>query len=144
MSTIKNGNEVVITGAGILTAAGDTLDQHIDQLINVVKKSNKEDYMLEGKIKPAKHLSDKRVMKVVSLTDAYGLVGIERAKTDAGIELDMHDTWKKGVYVGAPSRSSWSNENYFEAIRESIGSDGKQALPNSVKHAWMHVLQLYY
>ena len=51
MSTIKNGNEVVLTGAGILTAAGDTLDQHIDQLINVVKKSNKEDYILEGKIK---------------------------------------------------------------------------------------------
>ena len=37
----------------------------------------------------------------------------------------MYDTWKKGIYVGAPSGAAWDNENYFDALRESKSDSGE-------------------
>jgi 3-oxoacyl-[acyl-carrier-protein] synthase II len=118
-----SANKVVVTGVGILSSAGDSVEQHLEALKNAAPKKGAEEYKLAG-VKAAKYLSDKRMLKVVSKTDSYGLIGVENAKKDAAYENGMHDTWRLGVYIGAPAATAWNNENYFDAVRESAGSDG--------------------
>ncbi len=112
-------NEIVITAAGVLTASGDSVEKHVARL--AVSDCSAEKRALTG-FQPAPYLTDRKTLKAVSPVDAFGLVALEQLKKAA--DATEYDRKRVGLYVGAPPASPRSNENYFEAMRSSVGPTG--------------------
>jgi 3-oxoacyl-(acyl-carrier-protein) synthase len=111
-------HEVVITAAGLLSGAGDSLEKHIDSALGRGAVRPVADFSMRD-FKPAPYLSDKRTLKVVSKTDALGIAAVELLKKDAALAEGTYAAERVGLYVGAPPASPWNVEDYFDAIRKS-------------------------
>ena len=105
--------EVVITGAGLVSKAGDSIEKHMQAL--EAKPAPEAGYKLES-FKSAAYLSDRRMLKAVSKDDGFALAAIEILKKDSGLATEgdpVINPWKMGLYVGAPPSTAFDNENYF-------------------------------
>ena len=128
MPSLKRSNlsrqkcPIAITGAGLLTGAGFGVEANWAE----TKNADSADGPFSLKSFPvARHLSDRKLMKVVSLADAFGLAALEQAMSSAGVVKGRIDPWTIGIYVGAQPSRLVDNENYNDAINESRTPDGR-------------------
>lgn len=119
-STEDRANEVVVTGIGLLNPKGFGGDEIWRQSIDA--STNREKRLAAFPV--ANYLSDRKLMKVISIADAYGLAAVEQAVKDAGIRKGNIDPWSIGMYVGAPPSRVSDNENYRECMEETRLEDG--------------------
>lgn len=119
----KKPEDVVVSGAGLLNSLGFGPTEVWKNSDAGRLKSRAERSLAEFPV--AKHLSDRKLMKVISLADAYGLATVEQCFRAAGLTKGALDPWRIGMYVGAqPSRVS-DNDNYNDAIRETLDESGQ-------------------
>lgn len=116
-------NDIVITGLGMLTATGLGLEANLEAFQAPASKNTQEDYKVKG-FNPAPHLSDRKVVKVVSHRDVLGLVALEECLKNAGISAQTVDPDRTGLYVGAPPSSCSDHLNYEEGITAATDSSG--------------------
>jgi nodulation protein E len=119
----NNAHEIVISGIGMLTASGLGLDANLRLFEQPASKFTQEDYKVKG-FNPAPHLSDRKVVKVVSHRDVLGLVAFEECVKNSGLSPRTINPDRTGLYVGAPPSSCMDHHNYNEGIEASIDSYG--------------------
>lgn len=108
-------NQVFINATGIVTSKGVGSDAHADIWTDGASPAVAESFHLTA-FKPAPYLSDKRMLKAVSDSDAIGIVAIEGLKkTNAGFLSE--DPFQNGLYVGSPPGSAHDNQFYFDAMK---------------------------
>jgi 3-oxoacyl-[acyl-carrier-protein] synthase II len=118
MKPQMSGESFSITGIGVISALGSTVDelfQAIKSPENLLKGS---DYSMRD-VNVAKHLSDKRMMKAVSQRDSVGLAAIEVLKKQIRYESVGVEPYHRGMFVGACPSTVDDNENYLEAVQRS-------------------------
>lgn len=113
--------ELVISAAGVVTAAGVGLEAHAAL---VREPPVKRERSLRG-FRARDHLSDPRILKAVSGVDAFALVAIETLKAHGGITAATATPERTGLFVGSPSADINNNENYREAMVAGLGGDGR-------------------
>lgn len=117
-------NDVVITGAGMVTANGFGLEHHWQLLMSgALDMSTRADYSLDD-FQAAPFLTDRRMLKAVSQPDAIGLAALEGLAKDAKLAAGAVPPERFGLYVGAPPASAFDNEFYADAMRSAM-IDGK-------------------
>ncbi len=116
-------NDIVITGLGMLTATGLGMDANLEAFDAPANKKNQEDYKVKG-FNPAPHLSDRKVVKVVSHRDVLGLVAFEECLKNSGVSSQTINPDRTGLYVGAPPSSCSDHHNYEEGISAATDSSG--------------------
>jgi 3-oxoacyl-(acyl-carrier-protein) synthase len=125
----KNAHEIVITGLGMLTANGLGLDANLRLFEQPAHKFTQEDFKVKG-FNPAPHLSDRKVVKVVSHRDVLGLVAFEECLRNSGLSPKTINPDRTGLYVGAPPSSCMDHHNYNEGIEASVDSFGELQAKN--------------
>lgn len=125
MTKILNNtpNDIVITGLGMLTSNGLGMDANLETFHAPANKKTQEDYKIKG-FNPAPHLSDRKVVKVVSHRDVLGLVAFEECLKNSGLSAQTIDPDRTGLYVGAPPSSCSDHHNYEEGITAATDSSG--------------------
>ena len=121
---MKHPNDLVITGTGVVTAQAVGLAAHWQLISEGRHKSSPSDYSLR-QFKAAEHISDRRMLKGISVADAIGLAAIVNLCSDGALESDTYAPERVGLYVGAPPASLSSHEPYLEAMAATRGSDGR-------------------
>jgi 3-oxoacyl-(acyl-carrier-protein) synthase len=117
-------DEIVITGLGMLTANGLGIDVNLSLFEQPASKFTQEDFKVKG-FNPAPHLSDRKVVKVVSHRDVLGLVAFEECLKNSGLSPKTINPDRTGLYVGAPPSSCMDHHNYHEGIEASVDSYGE-------------------
>lgn len=124
MTQYQNAPEdVVITGLGMLTAQGLGLDINLRSFDEENNRKTQADYKVVG-FNPAPHLSDRKVVKVVSHRDVLGLVAFEECIKKSALSSKTINPDRTGLYVGAPPSSCSDHHNYEEAIEASVDTYG--------------------
>ena len=128
---LNRENEIAITATGIVSNIGIGLAAHARALFEVPVDGG----ILGGpmtRFNALPHLSDRKMMKAVSSTDAIGLVAIENLKQDLKVRCDESESKKNpatcGFYVGAPSAFASDNENYLGAVASSADYENNVSL----------------
>jgi 3-oxoacyl-(acyl-carrier-protein) synthase len=117
-------SDLVITGLGMLTANGLGIDTNLNQFELAPSKFTQEDFKVKG-FNPAPHLSDRKVVKVVSHRDVLGLVAFEECLKNSGLSPKTINPDRTGLYVGAPPSSCMDHHNYHEGIESSVDAYGQ-------------------
>ena len=123
-------NEVAIVASGLVSPVGVGFEAHAKVVHEGPATEMAGAGCLGGALKdfnPVPYLSDRKVMKAISATDAIGLVAIEDLKKNLRAEKSsapMGNPWRCGLYVGAPSAFASDNENYLEAVSASADYEG--------------------
>lgn len=123
-------NEIAIMAAGLVSPVGVGREAHAKIMHEGPAAGVAGDGCLGGALKefnPIPYLSDRKVMKAISGTDAIGLVAIENLKKGLNAEnaaTPLGDPWRCGLYVGAPSAFASDNENYLGAVTASADYEG--------------------
>ena len=118
-----NTDDIVITGLGMLTASGLGIDANLAPFNRISDKLTQDDFKVKG-FNPAPHLSDRKVVKVVSHRDVLGLVAFEECLKNSGLSPKTINPDRTGLYVGAPPSSCVDHHNYNEGIEASIDAYG--------------------
>jgi 3-oxoacyl-[acyl-carrier-protein] synthase II len=118
---VNTPDDVVVTAAGAVTAAGVGLDAAWAALSEPGAAPARTTL---PSFNPAPYLSDRRMQKAISTEDALGLVAVEEAKRALGEALGVFSPTRIGIYVGAPSGSAIDNEFYAEALRAGRRAGG--------------------
>lgn len=118
----RQKSPIAITGSGLLTGAGFGVEANWAETTSV--DSGDGPFSLKS-FPVARHLSDRKLMKVVSLADAFGLAAFEQAMSSGGIVRGRIDPWTIGIYVGAQPSRLVDNENYNDAINETRSPEGR-------------------
>ena len=117
----NQSNQIIITAIQGVSATGTNAEQMIDDIwSNGAMKNQSQCQMTNFKAAPL--LSDRRMLKAVSKRDSYGLAAIENLKKERG--FSDYDTYRIGMYVGAPPSSTDDHGNYLDAVVKSRQSDG--------------------
>jgi 3-oxoacyl-(acyl-carrier-protein) synthase len=124
MTATSSPHDIVITGLGILTAHGLGMGANLDVFEHPSDKSTQEDLKVKG-FNPVPHLTDRKVVKVVSHRDALGLVAFEECLRNSGISSKTINPDRTGLYVGAPPSSCIDHHNYNEGILASVDPYGQ-------------------
>lgn len=117
-------SDVVFTGIGMITSHGCGIDANLEALEHPPQRTSAEDYYVRG-FNPAPHLSDRKVVKVVSARDVLGLVAFEDSVRSAGIKKDTINPDRTGLYIGAPPSACTDNLNYAEGVEASRNAYGE-------------------
>lgn len=134
--------DIVFTGIGMLTSNGCGIEVNLQSLENPKPRSTAEDYYVRG-FNPAPHLSDRKIVKVVSHRDVLGLVAFEDCVRNAKITKETINPERTGLYVGAPPSACSDNLNYAEGVEatrnvygnlqeESFGTTFRSASPTTL------------
>lgn len=115
--------DIVITGLGMITANGVGLDVNLDTFARPGLRITQDDYRVVD-FNPAPHLTDRKVVKVVSHRDVLGLVAFEECVRNSGLSSKTIDPNRTGLYVGAPPSSCIDHHNYNEGILASVDVNG--------------------
>jgi 3-oxoacyl-(acyl-carrier-protein) synthase len=97
----KNHKEIAVTATGMLTPAGYGLDANIDSIFEKSLTISSREGLTLSSFKPAKHLTDKRMLKAVSSSDGLGLAAIEDLKRDERFPVGKYKPEELGLFVGA-------------------------------------------
>jgi 3-oxoacyl-[acyl-carrier-protein] synthase II len=124
MTNVNNQNQVVVTGLGMLTAHGLGVSANLEPFTTAQTRKTQEDLKVIG-FNPAPHLTDRKVVKVVSHRDVLGLVAFEECVKKSGLSSKTINPDRTGLYVGAPPSSCIDHHNYNEGIEASVSADGK-------------------
>lgn len=119
-----NPSDLVFTGVGMITAHGCGIDANVQALDTAPKRTKVEEYYVRD-FNPAPHLSDRKVVKVVSARDVLGLVAFENCVKSAAIQKDNIDPERTGLYIGAPPSACTDNLNYAEGVEATRNSYGE-------------------
>ncbi len=117
-----NDNDVVITGIEGISAAGNTFESLSDAIMSHRAPNGSANFRLNG-FNAAPLLTDRRMLKAVSRRDSFGLATLENLKKKD--DLAAYQTYRKGMYVGAPPSSTDDHESYLAAVIGSKGADEK-------------------
>lgn len=115
--------DVVFTGIGMITSHGCGIEANLEALENPPMRTAAEDYYVRG-FDPAPHLSDRKVVKVVSARDVLGLVAFENSVRNAGVKKEAINPDRTGLYIGAPPSACTDSLNYAEGIEASRNAYG--------------------
>jgi 3-oxoacyl-[acyl-carrier-protein] synthase II len=116
LSNFQNADtDIVITGLGLITANGVGLELNLETFTRSSSRTSQADYRVVD-FNPAPHLTDRKVVKVVSHRDVLGLVAFEECVRNSGLSAKSIDPNRTGLYVGAPPSSCIDHHNYNEAI----------------------------
>ena len=129
--------DVVFTGMGMITSHGCGIEANLQALETPPEYTSEESYYVRG-FNPAPHLSDRKIVKVVSPRDVLGLVAFENCLRNANIQKDAINPERTGLYVGAPPSACTDNMNYaegVEATRNSYGELQEGAFGNTYRSA---------
>jgi 3-oxoacyl-[acyl-carrier-protein] synthase II len=118
MNLEKSGQNFSVTGIGLMTAIGTSIDELYQAIKSPTNLAKGADYSMKG-ISVANHLSDKRMMKAVSHRDSVGLAAIEVLKKEMRYTSTEVDPYRRGMFVGACPSTVDDNENYLEAVQRS-------------------------
>lgn len=110
-------NHVYINATGVVSSKGVGSEAHAAMWNASLSQEIPESFALRD-FKAAPYLSDKKVLKSVSESDALGLVAIEDLKKSAARYL-REDPYRNGFYVGSPPGSAHDNSFYYDAIRDA-------------------------
>ena len=124
MTNNNNQRQVVVTGLGMLTAHGLGVSANLEPFTATHTRKTQEDLKVVG-FNPAPHLTDRKVVKVVSHRDVLGLVAFEECVRNSGLSSKTINPDRTGLYVGAPPSSCVDHHNYNESIEASIDQIGK-------------------
>jgi 3-oxoacyl-(acyl-carrier-protein) synthase len=108
-------NQVFVNATGIVTSKGVGTDAHADIWATGSSPAAAESFQLNS-FKPAPYLSDRRMLKAVSDSDAIGIVAIEDLKKTNAAFMSA-DPFQNGLYVGSPPGSAHDNQFYFDAMK---------------------------
>lgn len=132
---------VYITGLGALTASGHSIDATWDALlaektnIDTIQKENLIGWpcQLGGEIKDfdsRRALSDRKLLKLLSPQDVFGLYVVEQALNHSAI-LHYRDSLspeektqfneQSGVYVGSPGNKYFQQYDFLDLVQKSKG-----------------------
>ncbi len=115
--------DIAITALGMLTPAGYSKETNLSAIDDSEKiAKSREDFSLKS-FKPAKVLSDRRMLKAVSYCDGLGLAAIEDLKNHPFFQ--SYSPEKFGLYVGAQESAYHDNENYKRSMLETDDGRGK-------------------
>jgi 3-oxoacyl-[acyl-carrier-protein] synthase-1 len=150
-------NRVVITGMGAMTASGQTLDAIWDALLageQGISEIQHWDisswpYRRGGEIKsfePAKLLPDRKLMKVISRQDVWGINAVMQAVKHSRL-LEYRETLtgvdnfneRTAVFVGSPGNKYYQQYDFLPLLAKSNGDMTKFAeqLSNEVHPMWL-------
>lgn len=132
-------NRVVMTGMGAITASGHTIEATWDAILAgkqglaEVKHWDLSSWSnhLGGEIKsfePAKHLPDRKLMKVISKQDVLGIHAAMQAVNHSGL-LEYRETLSSpdefneqtAVYVGSPGNKYYQQYDFLSLLAKSRG-----------------------
>lgn len=134
MSDLRQSpQDIVVTGLGMLTAHGLGVDKNLQTFQEERTRHSQEDMQIKG-FNPAPHLSDRKVVKVVSHRDVLGLVAFEECLKNAQLSAKTINPDRTGLYVGAPPSSCSDHHNYEEAITASADASGHLTEKNFGEH----------
>ena len=140
---MSHSNRVFITGLGAITASGQTVDATWDSVLagdsRLAEIKNWDlsswSHRLGGEIhpvEPAKLLPDRKLMKVISRQDIFGINAAVQAVQHSGLlsyrdTLDSVDEFneKTAVFVGSPGNKYYQQYDFLPLVAESNG-DMKQ------------------
>lgn len=125
---------VVITGAGLVTPAGLTLEENWNKMVNgetTIERVDNFDVSffpakLGGMIKgfdPNKYIEKKKNIRFLTRDVQYCLAGVTLAGEDSNLDFDTLDPSKIGLYVGS-GESELRYDRFFRALRRSLNEDG--------------------
>lgn len=110
-------SKIIVKHASMVTGCGESVESNIEALTGKFSPAR-----LRLKNFPAhNYLKDKRTVKVVNDGDRYGLTAVsllESAMTGSGTAKSS-DPYRTGLFTGISPASSFSNENYFEAMQQA-------------------------
>jgi 3-oxoacyl-[acyl-carrier-protein] synthase-1 len=136
---MSDANRVVITGMGAITASGSTLDATWDALLageQGISEIQHWDisswpYRMGGEIKsfePTKLLPDRKLLKVISRQDVWGMNAVMQAIKHSGL-LEYRETLsavgdfneRTGVFVGSPGNKYYQQYDFLPLLAKSNG-----------------------
>ena len=125
---------VVITGAGLVTPAGQTLGDNWAKMVNgetAIEKMDNFDISsfpakLGGMIKgfdPNKYVRKRKNIRFLTKDVQYCLAGVKLACEDSGLDFELLDPSQIGLYVGS-GESEVRYDRFFRALSRSLNKDG--------------------
>src|SRR5690554_1698883 len=105
------GRRVVITGLGVVTSLGDTVEEFWNNIINGksgisrISKFDVSEYPSQiaseiGDFNPDEYISPKDARRLALFTQ-YAICGAQRALKDAGLEINENNAEQVGVLIGS-------------------------------------------
>jgi len=105
------GRRVVITGLGVVTSLGDTVEEFWNNIINGksgisrISKFDVSEYPSQiaseiGDFNPDEYISPKDARRLALFTQ-YAIFGAQRALKDAGLEINENNAEQVGVLIGS-------------------------------------------
>jgi 3-oxoacyl-[acyl-carrier-protein] synthase II len=130
----KAKKRVVITGAGLVTPAGQTLGENWTKMVNGETAIEKVDTFdlspfpakLGGLIKgfdPNRYIRNKKNIRFLTKDVQYCLAGVRLACEDSGLDFEVFDPSQIGLYVGG-GESEVRYDRFFRALSSSLNEDG--------------------
>ncbi len=127
-------NRVVITGLGLVTPAGLTVEENWEKIVNgqtAIKQITAFDISsfpakLGGEIKdldPKEYVQNKRNIRFFRKDVQYCMASARLACEDSGMDLSTMDLSKIGLYVGS-GESETRYDSFFAALDCSSDEDG--------------------
>lgn len=114
-------HNIIISAIEGVSAQGTQISDILDHVWSESKTPTQSECKLD-QFKAAPLLTDRRMLKAVSRRDSFGLAAIENLKKV--VSLSEYDTYRVGMYVGAPPSSTDDHQNYLQAVRQSKSADG--------------------
>jgi 3-oxoacyl-[acyl-carrier-protein] synthase II len=125
---------VVVTGAGLVTPAGQTLADNWTKMVKgetTIEKVDNFDVSsfpskLGGMIKgfdPNKYIRKKKNLRFLTKDVQYCLAGVKLACEDSRLDFEVLDPSQIGLYVGS-GESEVRYDRFFRAMRSSLNEDG--------------------
>ncbi len=111
-------NEIVFTGIGVVSSIGVGIEDHWEACTSSPAPRGHKDFNLKS-FKPAKYLSDRKMMKAVTHEDAIGLVAIEGVKENSSYSQEEQKLEDVGLYVGGSAAFTSDNDSYKDSVNSS-------------------------
>ena len=122
-------DDVVITGAGAVTAAGVGIAAQLSYAAAAVRLEwTASPSRALTAFKAAPHVKDKRLLKAISHPDGIGLAAIQALVADFALSPGTYAPERTGLYVGATAASAFDNEPYMDAMAASEVDGGGYSL----------------
>lgn len=125
---------VVVTGAGLVTPAGLTLEENWDRIVSgQIAISRLDDFdtsgfpvKLGGKVNgfdPNKYIKNRKNLRFMMSDVRYCLAAVRLACEDGGLDAGAIDPTEVGLYVGS-GESEARYDRFFRAVGQSLNEDG--------------------
>jgi 3-oxoacyl-[acyl-carrier-protein] synthase II len=128
-------NRVVITGMGMVTAAGIGVEENWENMIrgkscvDFLQSESVKDMMIDigaevRALEEAKSYVPKKIRKLINKNVEFAIVAAGMAMDDSGLLPGYVDEMRLGVYMGSGEVGGPDLTDYYHAIKNAVSHDG--------------------